>query len=166
MSEDLKIEERVDFLESQNEALKRSGFLLVVLVLLMGATMIYQSRVSADGLTTGGLVLTNQGRSRSALLPMPNGHLGMMFYNFSGDLPPAQYEALPYLDGFAIYDRAGRPRIILGIDEEDNPIMAVTGTDGKTLFSATPRPQIPASETDAKPKAAIPQENPQPKSQP
>lgn len=134
------LEERIQYLEDQNEALKRSGLLLVILVLVMGAVLIYDTKKRAETIQTDGLILSNQGKARGAITPMPTGHLGMLFFNHEGKLPEnVQYASIPYLDGFAVYDRNGRPRILIGMDDKDNPIMAVVSPEGKTIFSAIPR---------------------------
>lgn len=137
--ESSSVEERLAFLESQNEGLKRVGTLLGVLVFLMLATIIYQSRSNNEAVATGGVILNNNlGKARGAITAFPNGHLGMLFYDFSGKLPQPKYKNIPYLDGIAIYDRHGNPRILLGVDDKDNPVMVCASPDGKTLFTAVP----------------------------
>ena len=137
MSETPSIEERLEYLEDQNEGLKRVGLLLVVLVILMGVTMIYQSNSASQALRSDGLIFSQEGRSRSALTTMPNGHVGMVFFDQNENISaPAQFESVPYLDGLVIYDHKGVPRILLGLDENENPILAAIGKDGRTLFSA------------------------------
>ena len=102
--------------------------------------MIYRDSTQQETVQTGGLILTNAGDPRGAITTMPSGHLGMVFYDHQGNLPQSlQSGAIPYLDGFAIYDRNGKPRILIGMDDQDNPIIAAVGADGKTLFSAVPR---------------------------
>lgn len=140
MSEAPSLEQRLEFLEDQNEALKRSGLLLVILVILLGVTMILQSRSAARAVTTEGLILsTTSGKPHAALTTLPNGHLGFTFFDSVGQLPKQlQYSSIPYLDGFAIYDRSGRPRILIGLDDKENPMMATVSADGKVLFSTAP----------------------------
>jgi hypothetical protein len=148
MSETPSLENRLNYLEEQNEALKRSGLLLVILVLVMGVTMIFQSRTASAGVSTDGLILNDAGRPKAALTAMPSGHLGLVFYDFSGNLPQQiQYNSIPYLDGIAIYDRQGRPRILMGIDDKDNPILAIVSAEGKTLFSAVTPSTSPPTQT-------------------
>ena len=150
MSETPSVEDRITLLEEQNEALKRSGLLLVILVVLMGATMIYTSRSAAGAVSTDGVILNNLGRPKVAISTMPNGHVGALFYDFNGNLPPeVKFKAIPYLDGIALYDRNGNPRILLGMDDKDNPIMAVVSPEGKTLFNAVAPEGAPAQEAPA-----------------
>jgi hypothetical protein len=142
------LEDRIQHLEEQNDAFKRSGLLLVILVVVMGATMIYQSRAQTASVQTDGLIISNAGKPRGAITAMPTGHLGMLFFNREGQLPQnVQFASIPYLDGFAIYDRSGKPRILIGMDDKDNPILAVVGPDGKTLFSAVKRAEESAPPT-------------------
>ena len=159
------LEERIQHLEEQNDGLKRSGLLLLVLVFVMGGTMIYDNFARAKAVETEGLIInTAAGKPRGAISAMPTGHLGMLFYDYEGKLPESlQYAAIPYLDGFAIYDRNGRPRILIGMDDKDNPIMAVVSAEGQTLFSAVrpaqagaPPAQPAASPTPAVTPAASP----------
>ena len=150
MSETVSIEDRIAVLEEQNEGLKRSGLLLVILVVLMGATMIYQSRSLANSLNTDGLILNYEGTPKAAITAMPNGHLAMVYFDSQGVLPQAQYGSIPYLDGFAVYDRAGRPRIHIGIDDRDNPVLRAYSAKGEVLFSAV-APQDQASTTKPEP---------------
>lgn len=140
MSETSTLEERLAYLEEQNEGMKRVGLLLVILVIVMGATMIFQNNSASRAVATDGLILNNGGKPRSALTAMPNGHLGMVFYDFKGEVPPAEFNKIPYLDGLVIYDQTGQPRILIGMDDKDQPILAVVDKEGKTLFSALPLP--------------------------
>ena len=61
VSEASSVEERIQLLEEQNDALKRSGLFLLVLVLVMGVTMIYRDSTQQETVQTGGLILTNAG---------------------------------------------------------------------------------------------------------
>lgn len=150
------LEERIQYLEEQNEGLKRSGLLLVVLVLVMGAVMIYDNVKRTETVQTDGLILSSNGEARGALTPMPTGHLGMLFFDQAGQLPMnVQYAAIPYLDGFAIYDRDGRPRILLGMNDRNEPVMAVVDEQGKTVFSAVP-PRTDSESTPSAEPAASP----------
>jgi hypothetical protein len=132
------IEDRISFLEEQNSGLKRAGALLCALVVVMGIAMIHESVSGRSGVSTESLIINSTGgKARAALTAMPTGHLGMVFFDYLGR-PPAdlQYNAIPYLDGFAIYDKDGRPRILIGMDDKDNPILAVVDKDGNTQFTA------------------------------
>ena len=142
------VEDRLAFLESQNEALKRSGLLLLILVLIMGGSMIYQSSSSKVAVETQGLILSGMGdKPRAAFTTMPNGHLGMLFYDTVGRLPEsAQYGSIPYLDGFAMYDRTGRPRIVIGMDANDNPKLDVLDAEGNLQFTAVEPAKAPTDQ--------------------
>ena len=142
----LSIEERLSFLEEQNEGLKRVGMMLVALVVLMGVTMIYQARTGSTALSSDGLILNNNGQPEAAITAFPNGHLGMMFYDHMGNLPKTNWNNVQYLDGLAIYDRKGNPRILLGLDKDENPVMVCVASDGRTLFTAVPPQGAPAQE--------------------
>lgn len=153
MSEVSSVEDRLGYLEEQNAGLKRCGLLLLILVLIMGATMIYDSSGRSRAVQTEGLIINAAGKPRAALSAMPTGHLGLLFYDHQGNLPrEVQYASIPYLDGFAVYDREGRPRIHVGMDSNDNPVLLVVSPDGKTVFSALPvEPQTANPEPAATP---------------
>jgi len=167
MSETPSVEERLAYLEDQNNALKRAGGLLVCLVIVMGVAMIFSSRSLSSAVNTDGLIINNLGKLRAALTSMPNGHLGMLFFDFNGNLPQeVQYNAIPYLDGVAFYDRDGHPRILIGMDDKNNPILAVVSAEGKTLFSALTPMENPA-EAEATPDSkANPSDSPTPRATP
>lgn len=137
MSDTPSIEERLEFLEDQNEGLKRVGLLLVILVVLMGVGMIVQSRNAAESIKTGGVIFTNEGASRTALTTMPTGHLGMVQFDANETISAEMNsQAVPPMDGMVMYDRAGNPRLMLGIDDQGNPFLILTGKDGRPFFSA------------------------------
>lgn len=136
------IEERLAHLEEQNEGLKRVGGLMLALVVIMGVALIITSRSIGSAVDTESVILSNMSRPRAAFTAMPNGHVGMLFYNFAGLLPPsASYSTVPTLDGLVLYDQKGLPRIMLGIDERNMPVLAVLGIDGKPIYSAITQEQ-------------------------
>lgn len=140
MSEQLSLEERIEFLEAQNEGLKRSGVLLLALTLLIGVMLVVTSRSQTSSVQTENLVMTNESNPRLALTPMPSGHLGMVFFDDLGLLPTAiNHAVIPPLDGIVMYDRAGNPRIIMGIGQQNEPVFAIVDATGKPVFEAISR---------------------------
>lgn len=141
-SESKTVEERLAYLEEQNEGFKRAGGLLLALVVIMGVSLIVTSRSLGSAVNSESLILSSGGRPRAALTAMPNGHVGMLFYNFAGLLPSsASYNSVPPLDGIVLYDQSGRPRILLGVDDKNMPVLAVLGLDGKPIYSAITQEQ-------------------------
>jgi hypothetical protein len=136
----MTVEERLAYLEEQNEGLKRVGKLLMALCLLIGFLLVWTQSQLHQAVYSEALILGNSDNPRATLTTTPNNHLGLMFYDSLGLLPTEpKFGAIPYLDGFAIYDRAGKPRIVIGINDKDEALIDVVNPDGKVLFSAVPK---------------------------
>ncbi len=157
MSDSPSLEERIALLEAENVGLKRVGLLLLVFMIVVGGLSVFQFRNLSSTMHTETLLLERGKAPRAALTVMPTDHLGLVFYDHLGLLPTElKFGAIPYLDGFAIYDRNGNPRILIGLDDKDEPILAVVSADGQTLFQAVEpasnsQPEQPSSseETEA-----------------
>jgi hypothetical protein len=161
MSEDNKpdtpmtVEERLAYLEEQNEGLKKVGKLLLALSLLTAGLLAWTQMTARTAVHSEALILGGD-TPRGALTTSPNGHLAYLFFDHLGIIPPSpKFGAIPYLDGVVLYDRQGNPRIVMGVNDKDEAILDVVGPDGKRLFSAVPRsaasPKPPA--TGANPSA-------------
>lgn len=134
---ELSLEERLSYLEEQNEGLKRVGMLLLGLCLLVGGLLIYTQYQSRQSLYSENIILGSSTTARSAFTPTASGHIGMLFYDAMGMLPPdPQLDAVANLDGLVLYDRLGRPRIVIGTNEEDEAIIDILNTEGKLVFTA------------------------------
>lgn len=137
MSDSPSLEERIALLEVENAGLKRVGVLLLVFVIVVGGLSVFQFRSLTSSFHTETLQLERAKSPRAALTVMPTDHLGLVFYDHLGLLPTElKFGAIPYLDGLAIYDRNGNPRILIGLNDKDEPILAVVSADGQTLFQA------------------------------
>lgn len=134
------IEERLAYLEEQNEGLKRVGKMLLGLCLLTAGLLVWTQMTSRSALYSEAVILGTGDNPRGTLTTTPTGHLAFLFYDHLGILPPSpKFQAIPYLDGFAIYDRQGNPRIVIGVNDKDEAILDVVGPDGKVQFAARPR---------------------------
>ncbi len=146
----MTVEERLAFLEEQNEGLKRVGKLLMGLCLLIGVLLVWTQAGLRKSIYSEAVILGNASTPRATLTSAPNGHLAFLFYDHLGILPPnPEFGAIPYLDGFAIYDREGRPRIVMGINDQNKTILDVFDETGKLAFGAIPRPVT--TDADGKP---------------
>lgn len=135
----MTIEERLAYLEEQNEGLKKVGKLLLALCLLTAGLLVYTQTGQRRAVHSESLLLGGD-TPRAALTTSNNGHLAYLFYDHLGILPPEpKFSAIPYLDGFAIYDRMGNPRIVIGINDKDEAILDLVAPDGRVEFSARPR---------------------------
>lgn len=134
---ELSLEERLAYLEEQNEGLKRVGMLLLGLCLLVGALLIYTQYQSRQSLYSENIIIGSSTTARSAFAPTASGHIAMLFYDAMGMLPPdPQLDTVANLDGLVLYDRLGRPRIVIGTNEEDEAIIDILNTEGKLVFTA------------------------------
>lgn len=153
-AEVLSLEERIAELEADNAGMKKVGLLLVILTILIGALMVFKINEFHSQLTSGGLILSDEGGNPRAALTVfkpeqRNGHLGMLFYDNLGLLPPeVDFGRTPDLDGMVFYDRKGRPRIILGVDNSEQAVLLMTAPDGRVVFRAGLDSET-ASQTDA-----------------
>ncbi|MCA9790737.1 MAG: hypothetical protein KC910_03050 [Candidatus Eremiobacteraeota bacterium] len=131
---------RLEDLEAQVEGLKTK--LLVGFVLILGLAAVLAQRVYLDkrGITTNGIILADENAPRTALVLTPNGHIASVPFSFAGQLPSLQFEGVGGLKGLAFYDSQGKPRILLGVNGEDQPVMAVVGADGSLQWSPIPMP--------------------------
>ncbi len=156
MSKESDLEVRIAQLEAQNEAIKRVGTIFVVFILIAATLTVFQFHQFSAAVHTETLQLEQDGRPKAALTTMPTGHLGLVFYDHLGILPlDIKYGGIPYLDGIAFYDRNGDARILIGINDKDEPILAVVDSQGKTLFQAVPL------ESDEAGSAAVRSEEPE-----
>ena len=135
----LDMEARVAYLEAQNEGLKRSGLLGLLLVFVMGAVVVYQAWADLSGITTTGVVFQDSRQPRSALLTSATGHLALVPALPLGTLPQLQtYKDMDF-QGLGIYDSQGRVRILLGVDGHDQPVVGVISENGQTSWSPLPK---------------------------
>ncbi|MGE0488263.1 MAG: hypothetical protein AB7S38_03500 [Vulcanimicrobiota bacterium] len=136
---------RLEDLEAQVEGLKTK--LLVGFVLILGLAAVLAQRVYLDkrGITTNGIILADDNAPRTALVLTPNGHIASVPFSFAGQLPGLDFEAVAGLKGLAFYDSQGKPRILLGVNGEDQPVMAVVGPDGSLQWTPVtmPAPEQP-----------------------
>ena len=137
----MTVEERLAYLEEQNEGLKSVGKLLMALCLITAGLLAWTQIKERSAVHTESLILGSD-TPRGAFTTAPNGHLALLFYDQLGIIPPEpKFEAVPYLDGFVIYDKQGSPRIVIGVNDKDEAVLDVVGADGRVQFAAVPRTQ-------------------------
>lgn len=160
------IEERLAYLEEQNEGLKRVGKMLLGLCLLTAGLLVWTQMGQRSSLYSEAVIFGSSQNPRGTITTTPTGHLAYLFYDHLGILPPnPKFGAIPYLDGFVIYDRQGNPRIVIGVDDKDQAIFDVINASGQLQFStrqagdqapvagATPAPGGSSAKTPATPSA-------------
>jgi hypothetical protein len=130
----MTLEERVAFLEAQNEGLKRVGGLALVLVLMLGAIVVHQNYSDLRGTTTRGLTLLNdRDELSSAITVDPDGRTQFLQARY-GSMAGAI--ALPKgFTGYAFYDTDGLPRVLIGENEQKHTVFQVIDPVRNTTFS-------------------------------
>ncbi len=154
MSENADINERLEYLEAQNEGLKRVGLLGLILVFILGGIVVYQSYADLNNVTTRGMVFLDESRLHSTLFPHGEAHLAMVPFNPNEQLPNVQGEVVKGLRGLCVYDTKGFPRVAIGVDGLDNPVVMVFNQDGSIQYSAVDPPENPDSQPTATPTPA------------
>lgn len=124
------LEERIEYLEGQNEGLKRVGLLGLILLLVIGGLLIQNVYADMSGITTGGIVFREGDTNRYALVMAPGGHLAYVPFDFAGNLPQIDARPAGDLRGLAFYDSKGVLRVMLGTTADDRPVLAVLNPDG------------------------------------
>lgn len=143
------LETRLQYLEAQNEGLKRVGALALALLLILGGLFVFQVWNDLKGIATGGLVLHDENKnSKVAMTVNSNGALALVPINQLGYAPPLEQVGGEF-NGLGIYDSSGKLRIVLGTNIDDQPVVGIFGNDGKMVWS--PLPQLPSGQP---PKAA------------
>ena len=120
----LSLEERVAFLEAQNEGLKRVGLLGLVLVMLLGAILVHQTYSDMKSSTTRGLTLLNdQDQLSGAITIDGQGRMQFLQARYGSMAPAAEIPA--DFRGFAFYDSDGSPRILMGEGKDKQTVFMV-----------------------------------------
>ena len=138
----LDLETRLQYLEVQNEGLKRVGALALALLLILGGLFVFQVWNDLKGIATGGVVFHDENKnSKVAMTVNSNGALALVPINQLGYAPQLEPVGGDF-NGLGIYDSTGKLRIILGTNADDQPVVGIFGNDGKMVWS--PLPQLPA----------------------
>ena len=132
------LEARIQYLEAQNEGIKRVGALGLVLLLIIGGLFVFQVWTDLKGIATGGLVLHDDSRQgRVALTVPPQGGLALVPIDALRGAPGLKSVDGPPIEGLSIYDASGQLRIVIGTCQ-DQPVMGIFNTDGRVIWSALP----------------------------
>ena len=156
MSENADINERLEYLEAQNEGLKRVGLLGLILVFILGSIVVYQSYADLSNVTTRGLVFLDESGFIPPCFPMARPIWRWFPFNPNEQLPNVKGDVVEGLRGMCVYDTKGHPRVAIGVDGLDNPVIMVFNQDGSIHFSATEIPEAPQSQPEATPTPASP----------
>ncbi len=154
----LSVEERIAFLEAQNEGMKRVGGLALVLILILGGIVVHNAYTDLQTVSTRGLVLMNDDNQLTAAWSADRQGRVMLLRGNYGMLTP--HEPLPDdFQGVAFYDSSGRPRLLVGEDRERRTVFTVLDPERKVAFNpfeGMPSPPRPQAEPKASPTPAKP----------
>ncbi|MFN8610166.1 MAG: hypothetical protein U0931_21665 [Vulcanimicrobiota bacterium] len=163
----MTLEERVAYLEAQNEGLKRVGLLGLVLVLMLGAIVVHQTYSDLRSTTTRGLTLLNEKDELSGAVTVDAQGRTQFVQARYGNM--ASLNPLPEgFQGFAFYDTAGTPRVLIGETKDQQTFFKVIDPSRKLVFDPFEGMQgAPAPTPNAEPgKAPATKGSPTPKPTP
>ncbi len=145
------LEERVAYLEAQNEGIKKVGRAALILIAVIAIAVVSNTWSPLSGVTTKGIVLQDQsGTAKAALLVPASGHVALVPFNYLERLPVIQPGQKSDFSGLGVYDSQGRLRLIIGVDVDDNPILQVTDAQGKVIWSPSYNKALPSSQKQDK----------------
>lgn len=151
----LTIEERLAYLEAQNQGLKRVGVLGLVLVLLLGGLFVHQTYSDIQSTSTRGVTLLgNDNLLVGAITPDNQGRVQFLQARYGELRSP---DALPEgFVGYAFYDAEGRARLLIGENKDRHTIFLVQDPERGVAFDpldtapqATPTPASKATPAPA-----------------
>ncbi len=161
----LSLEERVAYLEAQNEGLKRVGLLGLVLVLMLGAILVHQTYSDLRTSTTRAVTLLNdQDQLSGAITVDAQGRTQFLQARY-GTMAGAT--ALPEgFRGYAFYDSDGVPRVFIGENSEKHTVFQVLDPVRGVAFDPFENVKSAAAPKPGPDKAPAPQGSPTPKPTP
>lgn len=148
-SKPMTIEERLAYLEEQNEGLKTVGKLLLALSIITAGLLAWTQMNQRTGIFSESVVYESAGQAKAAITSNSGNHLALLSFDQMGILPTEpQFGAVGELQGLVLYDRDGKPRLVLGINDRNESVLDVFSAEGKRVFSAVP---VTAAASGAKP---------------
>jgi hypothetical protein len=165
----LSLEERVAFLEAQNEGLKRVGALGLALTLLLGVLLVHQTYSNLGATSTRSITLLNDANELSAALTSDRQGRTQYLQARYGVLPNGTEDPPGDFEGVTFYDPAGKPRLMLGQTREtqETVFLVLDPTRGLAFNpfenakpaprpGGTPTPGAPVASPTPAPPAATP----------
>ena len=135
----MTIEERLAYLEEQNEGLKTVGKLLMALSLITAGLLVWSQMNQRSTVFSESMVYENLGQQKYTITANTGNHLAFIPFDQMGILPAEpQFAAVGDLQGVVLYDRDGKPRVVMGINSRNESILDVLGPDGRRQFAAVP----------------------------
>ncbi len=156
----LSMEERVAYLEAQNEGLKRVGLLGLVLVFMLGAILVHQTYSDLRTSTTRAVTLLNDQDQLSGAITVDQQGRTQFLQARYGSMAGATN--LPDdFRGYAFYDSDGVPRVFIGENKEKHTVFQVLDPARGVAFDPFEDVKAaPAASNPAPGKAPAPQGSP------
>jgi hypothetical protein len=125
VTQPLSMEERVAYLEAQNEGLKRVGLLGLVLILLLGAIVVHQTYSDLRSITTHDIAVLNSKDALAGVVTSDTqGRIQFLSARY-GTLPPGTDNLPADFQGYVFYDSDGHPRMLLGENKDKATVFQV-----------------------------------------
>ncbi len=135
----MTIEERLAYLEEQNEGLKTVGKLLMALSLITAGLLVWSQMNLRSTVFSESMVYENLGQQKLTITANTGSHLAFIPFDQLGILPAEpQFATVGDLQGVVLYDRDGKPRVVMGVNGRNETVLDVLGPDGRRQFAAAP----------------------------
>ncbi len=142
----MTIEERLAYLEEQNEGLKTVGKLLMALSLVTAGLLVWSQMNQRATVFSESMVYENLGQPKVTLTANTGNHVALIPFDKMGILPAEpRFATVGDLQGVVLYDSDGKPRVVMGVNGRNEAVLDVLGPDGQRQFAAVPTaPPAPA----------------------
>lgn len=135
----MTIEERLVYLEEQNEGLKTVGKLLMALSLVTAGLLVWSQMNQRATVFSESMVYENAGLQKYTVTANTGNHLAYIPFDQMGILPTEpQFATVGDLQGVVLYDQDGKPRVVIGVNSRNESVLDVLGPDGRRQFAAVP----------------------------
>lgn len=164
----LSLEERIAYLESQNDGLKRVGMLGLILVLLLGALLVHSTYSDLRSTSTRGLTLLNDQNQLNCAVTTDELGRVQFIPAYAGGMLPSPKPIPDGFRGYVFYDTAGNPRMMLGENQQQDTVFLVIDPKKQAAFNpmtelksmAPPAGKPKASPTPSAPTTKLPSPTP------
>jgi hypothetical protein len=150
----LSLEERVAYLEAQNQGLKRVGGLALLLLLIVGGLLVNKNQSDFTGSVSRNYTLVKDDNEVSAALTS-DAQGRVQFVQAKYGTMAGMQELPPGFQGYAFYDTAGQPLVLIGKNQAQETVFLVVDVNRQLTFNpfqgapsapATPMPGLPPTQ--------------------
>lgn len=157
----LTMEERVAYLEAQNQGLKRVGALGLVLLLILGGLFVHQTHSNIQSTSTHGLTLLgDENLLVGAITPDSQGRIQFLQARYGELKAPV---GLPEgFVGYAFFDTDGRARVLIGENQDRHTVFLVQDPERRVAFEPLRTAPAPTPTSGARTTPTPPVASPSP----